>query len=111
MDKNRSKLEKSYKGNKKHQNFDVFVADFEITDDFLKDLIAFAEKEKLPFNEQEYQRSLESLKTNLKALIARDLWQTSEFYEIVNQLDPIYNEAVKVILDDAYYQSKLHPKN
>jgi carboxyl-terminal processing protease len=109
MDKNRKDLEKTYKGTKKNRDFEYFVKNFEITDDLLKELVGFAEEEKLPFNEEEYNRSLLNLKTNLKALIARDVWETSEFFEIVNVLDPIYNEAVRVILNDDLYQSKLKP--
>ncbi len=70
-------------------------------------LLAYAEKEKLEFNEEEYNKSLKSLKVNLKALIARDLFTNSEFFEVFNELDQIYIEAVKVILDKDLYNSKL----
>lgn len=108
MDANRSELERKYKNHKKRDTFENFVENFEISDAFLQELIDFGEKEKLPFNEEGYNKSYVSLKANLKALVARDLWGTSEFYEVVNVLDPIYNEAVKVMLDDKSYQSKLN---
>jgi carboxyl-terminal processing protease len=108
MDKNRAELERKYKNHKKHGTFAYFIENFEVDDAFLKDFIAFAENEKLPFDEEGYTKSYASLKANLKALIARDIWGTSEFYEVVNVLDPIYNEAVKVMLDDKAYQSKLN---
>ncbi|MGD9993361.1 MAG: S41 family peptidase [Salinivirgaceae bacterium] len=108
MDKNRAELERKYKNHKKHGTFAYFIENFEVDDAFLKDFIAFAENEKLPFDEEGYTKSYASLKANLKALIARDIWGTSEFYEVVNVLDHIYNEAVKVMLDDKTYQSKLN---
>lgn len=111
MDENRATLERKYKNPKKHDTFEYFAENFEINDAFLQELIDFGEKEKLPFDEAGYKNSYPGLKANLKALIARDLWGTSEFYEVVNVLDPIYNEAVKVILDNKSYQSKLNPAN
>lgn len=109
MDKHRTELEKTYKGSKKNRDFAYFDKNFEITEDLLADLISYASEQKLEFNEQEYNTSKEHLKVNLKALIARDIWGTSEFFQVFNRVDPIYNEAVKVMLDDALYQSKLLP--
>lgn len=106
MDVNREELEAKYLGNKK-DDFVVFKKNYEIDDDFLKGLLDFAESEKLEFNEEEYNKSLEHLKTNLKALVARDLFTTSEFFEIINQTDKVYLEAVKVIKNEGFYKSKL----
>ncbi|MBI9066825.1 MAG: S41 family peptidase [Salinivirgaceae bacterium] len=109
MDVHRTELEKQYKVDKKNHDFDAFVNDYKITDEFLSNLIEYAKEQKLEFNEEEYNKSLEHLKINLKALIARDVWSTSEFFQIVNEVDPIYNQAVKVMLNDELYQSKLLP--
>jgi len=109
MDVNRTDLEKQYKGTKKNRDFDYFLKNYEITDEFLSDLTSYATDEKLEFNEEEYNKSLEHLKINLKALIARDIWGTSEFFQIFNSLDPVYTKAVKVMMNDELYQSKLLP--
>lgn len=106
MDVNRAELETKFLSKKKDQ-FSYFKKNYEVSDEFLKGLLDFAEKEKLEFNEEEYNKSLEHLKTNLKALVARDLFTTSEFFEIINQTDKIYLEAVKVIKDEPFYNSKL----
>ncbi len=37
----------------------------------------------IEFNEEEYQRSLPLLKTQLKALLARDLWDMSEYFHVM----------------------------
>ncbi len=107
MDKNRKELESKYLGKKKDKGFDYFMKHFEIDDAFMNDLLAYANKEKLKFNEAEYNKSLNNLKVNLKALVARDLFSNSEFFQVFNQTDPIYQEAVKVILDEKLYNSKL----
>jgi carboxyl-terminal processing protease len=107
LDENRSALETNYKSSKKGHDFESYLKSFTIDDSFLKELVTFAEKEKLPFNETDFSKSKEVIRVNLKALIARDVWGSSESFQLFNQLDPIYNEAVKVILDDHLYQSKL----
>mgnify|MGYP001367668100 CR=1 FL=1 len=107
MDVNRKELEVKYLNKKKDKEFENFSKDFKVDDAMLKALLEFAEKEKLEFNEEEYNKSLEHLKINLKALVARDLFTTSEFFEIINQTDNIYLEAVKVIQDDKFYNNKL----
>ena len=57
----------------KYKKFDTFNEKFEIGDEILNDMLATAEKEKIEFNEEQYKKSLPLIKTQLKALIARDL--------------------------------------
>lgn len=107
LDDNRGTLEANFKSSKKGHNFEKYLNEFQIDDNFLKELIAFAEKEKLPFNETDFNKSKEVIRINLKALIARDVWGSSESFQLFNLLDPIYKEAVSVMLDDSRYQAKL----
>ena len=46
---------------------------------------------------------------NLKAAIARDLYDSGEYYQIINRIDPIFKEAVRVMKDEKLYKSKLQP--
>ena len=57
----------------RYPDFDTFNRDFQIDDAFLADMRALADKEKVEFHEAQYTRSLPLIKTQLKALIARDL--------------------------------------
>lgn len=112
LDKNRKSLEKKYfkNKNKKNEGFDDFYKNFEVTDKMLNDLVEFAEKEKkMKLNEKEFEKSKRQIKINLKSLIARDIWGSSEFFQIINALDPIFEEAVRVIENDKIYKSKLLP--
>lgn len=108
VNNNREKLEGKYKS-KNGSNFEKFKKDFVVTDKFLQDLVDFATKEKLKLNESEYERSKEHMRVNLKAAIARDLFDSGEFYQIINSVDPIYNEAIEVIKNDNLYNAKLNP--
>ncbi|MFA6402016.1 MAG: S41 family peptidase [Salinivirgaceae bacterium] len=111
IDENRTMLEKKYKGSKSEQSFESYLKTFEIDDAFLKSLTDFAENDKLPFVEKDFIASKENLKINLKALIARDIWGSSESFQIFNLLDPIYIQAVNVMLNNEMYQSKLQKLN
>ena len=109
IDNNRAELEKKYKPTKTDKDFKLFDEKFTVTDEFLKQLTDFAEKEKLPFDEKDFERSKEHMRVNLKAAIARDLYDSGEYYQIINRIDPIFKEAVKVIKDDKLYNAKLQP--
>jgi carboxyl-terminal processing protease len=109
VDNNRSKLETEYRKTKTSKDFELFENKFVVDDNLMKELTDFAESQKLAMNEEEFKKSKEHMRVNLKASIARDLFDSGEFYQIINQLDPIYNEAVKVIKDEALYNSKLQP--
>lgn len=113
FDKNREYLESKYLNTKKFGDpsigFQTFNRDFVVTDQMLQNLIKFAEGEKLIYNASDFELSKNDLKINLKALIARNLWGTNEFYEIVNQIDPVYLQAVKVIQNEQLYNTKLNP--
>lgn len=87
---------------RKYKDFNAFNKKFDIDDDFLQDVLSLAEKEKVAFNEEQYQRSLPLLKTQLKALIARDLWDMSEYFQVMNTADRTVQQALKVLNEGGY---------
>ncbi len=110
IDKNRKKLEKQFIESKKANGLGYFIDNFKVDDAFMDTFFEFAKTKKVDFDQQGYDKSKEHLKTNLKALIARNIFDNSEFFEIVNTLDPVYLKAVEVILNDTLYQTKLTGK-
>ena len=91
VDKNRKALKKQY------TTIEDFKARFEVPDDMLKLLKESAEKEKVEYTDSEYQESLPMIKTQLKALVARDLWDMSEYYQIINEVNDTYCKAVELL--------------
>ena len=75
----------------------------------MNEVLALAEKEKIAFNEEQYERSLPLLKTQLKALIARDLWDMSEYFQVMNTTDRTVQQALKVLNDGAYERLMTRP--
>ena len=103
IEKHRQELKDKYK------DFKAFNKKFEIDDDFMADVRALADKEKIEFNEEEYARSLPLIKTQLKALIARDLWDMSEYFQVMNTTDRTVQQALKVLNEGAYERLMTRP--
>jgi carboxyl-terminal processing protease len=94
IEKNRKALTKSYR------KFDDFNRKFEVSNELLDELRKEGEKSGVAFNETEYNTSLPRIKTQLKALIARDIWEMSEYYQVMNQTDNVVQQALKIIEKD-----------
>ncbi len=87
---------------KKYKNFESFQKKFEIDDAFMTDVRTLADKEKIKFDEAQYTRSLPLIKAQLKALIARDLWDMSEYYQIMNTTNESVQQALRVLNEGTY---------
>jgi carboxyl-terminal processing protease len=90
IDQNRAQLKSTY------PSFDVYKTKFNV-DPILAELIKYAEKEGIKTNEKEIETSKQMISRFLKAYIARDLWDSSEFYQIINEEDPIVKKALETI--------------
>ena len=86
----------------KYKSFDSFHQKFQIDDAFLAGLRALADKEKIAFDETQYLRSLPLIRTQLKALIARDLWDMSEYYQVMNGTNQSVQQALRVLREGKY---------
>ncbi len=86
----------------RYPDFDTFNRDFQIDDAFLAHMRALVDKEKVEFHEAQYARSLPLIKTQLKALIARDLWDMSEYFQVMNATDHTVQQALKVLREGMY---------
>lgn len=91
VDKHRSEWMKQYK------SFDRFNTTFTITDEMLQQLIEMGKAEKVAYVEKDYQTSLPFIKVQMKALIARDLWDMSEYFEVINPMTATFNKAMEII--------------
>ena len=94
IDKNRKTLRKQY------ATFDEFRHHFEVPQSMIDDVTAEAEKQKVkPKDDQELQQTLPMLRTQLKALVARDLWDMNEYFTIINEQNHIVQRALLIIQD------------
>ncbi len=100
IERHRQELQKKYK------DFKAFDKDFEIDEAFLTDLRTLADKEKVKFDEEQYNRALPLIKTQLKALIARDLWDMNEYFQVMNVTNQSVQQALKV-LNEGFYEQQM----
>ena len=92
MDKNRKQLQQQY------PTFEEFKKKFEVPQSFIDTILAEGEKLNVKTkDEDELNRTLPPLKIQLKALIARDLWDMSEYFSIVNEDSEIVKKALELL--------------
>lgn len=89
IDNHRKELKAKYK------KFAEFKKNYEVPQELLETIFEEGKKQKItPKDEAEKNLTLPYLKAQLKALIARDLWDMSEYFEIMNEHNEIVQKAL-----------------
>ena len=117
MDQNRANLKSEY------TDFSKFKASFQVSDAMVDSIISLEKKENkekkddktdkakeeemAKLKAEEIAKSRDDIKLMLKALLARDLWNYSEYFEIINPTRDEYNKAIEVLHDKKLYTKKL----
>ena len=92
VDANRKALRKRW------TSFEEFRRDFVFPKEEIDKMIADAAKDKIvPKDNAELEKTLPKLSMQLKALVARDLWDMSEYFAIINEESEIVRKAVEII--------------
>lgn len=104
VDKNRADLKAQYPDAQK------FIKEFTVTDEMLNNLVDAGKAEKIDFDKSQFAKSKEMLRTFVKAAIANDLFSTGAYFQIVNEQNDIYKEALSIINDDARYRKIISPR-
>ena len=81
----------------KYKTFERFNREFQITPAMLDELKQLGTKLGVEYKEDEWQVSLPLIKAQMKGLIARDLWDMSEYYQVTNELNPSVQKAVELL--------------
>ncbi|PJA07850.1 MAG: peptidase S41, partial [Flavobacteriales bacterium CG_4_10_14_0_2_um_filter_32_8] len=84
-----------------------FKNNFDAEKEVFNSFIAFAESNEVEKNEEQINISKKLILVRLKALIARNLWDTSAYYEIANELNDSYLKAIEEINNDTFKKEKL----
>ena len=92
MDKNRKKLLKAY------PSFEKFCKEYEVPQTVIDEIFALGEKDKIrPADEAERQKTAGNIGRIVKALVARDLWDMSEYFAVIYQDDEMVLKAVELL--------------
>ena len=83
--------------NKKYKDYASFAQNFELTEQMMQRLTDEATKTGIAYHEEQYRKSEPLLKLQLKALIARDLWDMNEYYHTINTVDESVKKALELL--------------
>ncbi len=91
----------------KFNSFEDFNAQFQVPDEYIKELTSQAEDSGIALKEDDLSISVDWIKLQMKALIARNLWSTSEYYQTLNPALPFFEEVMELLEDDNRYSEVL----
>ena len=90
----------------KYKTFSDYNDKFEVSNSMIEELVAMGTEAKVELKKEQLKISEPLLKTQLKALIARDLWDMNEYFHVMNSANESVKKAVE-ILQSGDYDKKL----
>ncbi len=91
-DRHRKELKRAY------ASFEQFDSTYEVPQSLVDGILGEAEKQNVkPKDREELDKTLPYLKLQLKALVARDLWDMSEYFQVMNEENHIVKKGLEVI--------------
>lgn len=84
------------KGNFTKISVEDYYKNFKVSDAMLNDLIAFGKKNKVEFDAKDFAKSKEYLRILIKAHLGRQLYDDSAFYKVINDINEVYQQAIKL---------------
>ena len=73
-----------------------FLSSFEVSDQMLRDLVAYGASNGVKYNEKEFAESKDLLKIYVKAFIGRRVWNNDGFYPVWNEQNEIFQRALEL---------------
>ncbi len=105
IDKHRKQLAKQYK------DIGQFNSEFHIDSTLMQGLKEMGDKDKVEYNPEQAAQSYNLIARQLKALIARDLFDITAYFIVMNPVDPVVSKAYEIINDDKLYNELLGNAN
>lgn len=104
MDKNRDEFKQKY------VDFKTYAAKFEVTDEMVEKILAAGDKEGVKRDEKSIEFARPLMKRQVKALIARDLFTVSHYFEVMNVDDEAIAKSLEVMTKKGTYEKILSGK-
>lgn len=92
-------------------DFAPFNKDFQIDDALVEGLKKAADEGNIEWNEEQYTRSEKFIKLQMKALIARNVWEQAQYYQVTISEDPCVKKALEVLGSEKAYKQLLRNNN
>jgi len=93
IDKNRDVIKAKYK------TFDDFKQNFQVTNEMMEELIKGGEKEKIKRDDESLKVSGAIIARQIRALVAREIFDTGSYYRIMIEDDKEVEKAVEILSD------------
>ncbi len=94
----------------KYSKFEDFDTDFVVNESIYNEIVEFAKEESKECADLTLEQFLSydnKINYQIKALIAKTLWTTNEYHQIVNKHSAAYLKAVEIISDSKSYETIL----
>ncbi len=101
VDHNRQEMKERYPA------FDDFHKNFEVNADMVAEIVSKGEEEGIEKDEDSLEFTLNTMKREVKALIARDIFSRNDFYKIFYEDDEAILKALEVIENQKIYDELL----
>ncbi len=85
----------------------TFKSKFTIDDKMINEMVAYGVKKEVPKDSAGLAVSRNLIKVQLKALVARDLWNTDAYWQVINTVNPFYLKAIDCLKDDTFSKMKI----
>ncbi len=92
---------------KKYPTFEQFDKGFEVSPQNIEELVATGEKEKIEKDQESLNYTLNDIKREIKAIVARDLYTRNDFYKVYFKDDDAIKAALKVFENQKEYNNYL----
>ena len=106
---------------KQYPDFEEFNKKFAVTDQMMNELMDSYKKDttlnkddNLPEDDRiakDLVKSGSIIKTQVKALVARDIFGENEYHQVINNVIDAYNKAIEIISDEKIYAKLLSGKS
>lgn len=83
--------------NKKYPSFKEFNSTFSISDEEFNVFLKDAEKEKIEISEEEIALNGDFYKLQIKAMMARNLYETGDYFHVMSPMDNEIKKALEVM--------------
>ena len=93
--------------NQQYPSFDDYYEKFEVTEDFFNEFLKFCESEDIEIKEEEVEVSSKVVKAQIKALIARNIWDGAAYFKVINNTSDAYLKAIEVLNDKTFEKMKV----
>ena len=92
---------------RQYPSFNHFMENFSFRESDIDSLISLGNEMGVKFVKDEYTISEKQIRMIIKGLVARDIWDMSEYYQVINKDDIVIEKSLEMIYDSNKFLSLL----